>query len=415
MTINKFQGKTEKEAVEKAKKAMGPDTVIMSVREIKAKGFLSSFKASTYEVTAAVEEKEQYNGPLPKLKSPAPILRQDTISLAADEPIRITQDSKKPPEKREETDPEIKERLKNLQSLLEKQLGEDKEEKRTHPEEKEPEKPIEKPLPENGGNGVKFLKTLYGVLLDNEVDERYANDIIDDMEKASSGKNSIDLLLSNTYQKLVLKFGTPRTIELTGKKPKVVFFIGPTGVGKTTTIAKIASRMKVDQGKKVAFLTADTYRIAAAEQLRTYANILDSPLFVCYSPEEMNDGLSRFKDYDLVLVDTAGFSHRNEAQRKDTKALIEALDPAYEKDVYLVLSAATKCRDLYEIADIYHEIADYKLIFTKLDETDVYGALLNVRLHSGAEISYVTNGQNVPDDIAVFHTQKIVKSILGGR
>ena len=203
---------------------------------------------------------------------------------------------------------------------------------------------------------------------------------------------------------MVLKFGQPQKIELVPGQPKIVFFIGPTGVGKTTTIAKVASRFKVDYGKKVAFLTADTYRIAAAEQLRTYANIL-----------EMNAAIERVKDYDLVLVDTAGFSYKNEDQRKDMRNLIESLDDKYEKDVYLVLSATTKYRDLMEIVDKYHEISDYKIIFTKLDETSSYGSLLNIRMYSGADVSYVTTGQNVPDDIEIFQSQKIVKQLLGGR
>ena len=221
--------------------------------------------------------------------------------------------------------------------------------------------------------------------------------------------------MSNVYQKLILKFGQPGKIELVSGQPKVVFFIGPTGVGKTTTIAKIASKFKVDSGKKVAFLTADTYRIAAAEQLRTYANILDTPFTIVYSAEELNTAVERVSDYDLVLVDTAGFSHKNETQREDIKKLIEHLDEKYEKEVYLVVSATIKYKDLLDIADIYHEIADYKIIFTKLDETTSYGNMLNIRMYSGAELSYVTDGQNVPDDIELFDTQKIVKQLLGGR
>ena len=411
MTINKFQGKTESEAVEKAKKEMGPGAVIMSVREIKSKGFLSSLRGSIFEVTAAVEDKEAYQSPIPPLTQPP--VKKETLSLAADEPIKINLPLQE--EKPKEPDPEIRQRLANLQTLLEKQLGEGKEaaqQKEKEPEEKE--EPVQK-LQEQGNEETKFLKTLYGVLLENEVDEHYANEILDDMKLATAGKMSVDLLLSNIYQKLILKFGTPKLIELGKKKPRVVFFIGPTGVGKTTTIAKIASRMKVDQGKKVAFLTADTYRIAAAEQLRTYANILDSPLFICYNAEEMNEALAKCRDYDLVLCDTAGFSHRNDSMRQDVKQLIGGLDRDFEKEVFLVLSATTKCRDLYEIADIYREVSDYKLIFTKLDETESFGSLLNVKLHSGAPISYITDGQNVPDDISPFHTQKIVKSILGGK
>jgi flagellar biosynthesis protein FlhF len=202
---------------------------------------------------------------------------------------------------------------------------------------------------------------------------------------------------------------------MTKGKTRVVFFIGPTGVGKTTTIAKIASRYKVEQDNRVALITADTYRIAATEQLRVYANILDVPMSVVYSSEELNDAIEKLQECDLIFVDTAGFSHRNETQREDIKNLIQNMDERWDKEVYLVLSATTKYKDLLEIVDIYREISDFKLIFTKLDETSAYGNLLNIKLYSGADLSYMTNGQNVPDDIELFNIQKIVKQILGGR
>ena len=214
---------------------------------------------------------------------------------------------------------------------------------------------------------------------------------------------------------MILKFGQPHGIDLNGKKPKVIFFIGPTGVGKTTTIAKIASKLKVEQGRKVAFLTADTYRIAAAEQLRTYANILDTPFNIIYSAEELNQAIENLEEYDAVLVDTAGFSHKSPNQKEDIKKLIQNVDIQYDNEVYLVLSATTKYKDLIEITDVYHEISDYKIIFTKLDETTTYGNVLNIKLYSKAEVSYITNGQNVPDDIELFNSQKIVKRLLGGR
>jgi flagellar biosynthesis protein FlhF len=129
----------------------------------------------------------------------------------------------------------------------------------------------------------------------------------------------------------------------------------------------------------------------------------------------MNHAIEKVADYDLVFVDTAGFSHKNESQREDMKRLIKGLSPDYEKEVYLVLSATTKYQDLLEIVDIYREISDYKLIFTKLDETTTYGNILNIKLYSGADLSYITNGQNVPADLEVFNTQKIVKQLLGGR
>ena len=196
---------------------------------------------------------------------------------------------------------------------------------------------------------------------------------------------------------------------------KIVFFIGPTGVGKTTTIAKLASRFCVEEKKRVVLLTTDTYRIAAAEQLRTYANILDVPFRVIYSVEEIVTAWNDFKDYDYILVDTAGHSHQNEEQKQMMKDYLDAISDEQGKEVYLVLSATTKYRDLVNIADTYAEMADYKLIFTKLDETMTLGNLFNLRMHTGAEMSYITCGQNVPNDIAEFNPQSTVRQLLGGR
>lgn len=427
MTINKFQGKTEEEAVEKAKSEMGEGAVIMNVKEIRPKGLFKSFKHSTFEVTAALEQKEQTVNPFSALNSHMKM--HDNINYAADEEIKPPMPERTETERRgseqeaagrtaapreqRKTRDGLEERIENLQSLLEKKLGTG-EDSRTVPEDAAEPK-LAQGIQQNQTETFRCIKMIYEILLENEVNERYINQILDDVEKSIRNGSSMDVILSNVYQKLVLKFGQPKRIELTPGQPKVIFFVGPTGVGKTTTIAKVASRFKVDMGKRVAFLTADTYRIAAAEQLRTYANILDTPLTIIYSVEEMMEAVERVKDYDVVLVDTAGFSHKNEAQRADTKRLVESLDDTYEKEVYLVLSATTKYKDLVEIADIYHEISDYKLIFTKLDETTTFGNLLNIRLYSGAEVSYVTTGQNVPDDIEVFQPQKIVKQLLGGR
>ncbi len=422
MIINKFQGKTEAEAIEKAKSEMGMDAVIMNVRTIKPKGVLSAFKKPTYEVTAAREEAEHA---MPASAFHSPLKMHEQINLAADEPIQVPPLAKKEEpeeneklgmfehvlkESRQETNG-IEERLDSLQNMIQHRFsGEEYSEEKL-------EKPLEK-TEQSGRTGAEnfhFVKMLYKTLLDNDVSEKYANQILDELENIMKAGNSVDHILSNVYQKMILKFGQPKPIDLSGPKPKVVFIIGPTGVGKTTTIAKIASKYKLEQGKKVAFLTADTYRIAATEQLRTYANILDEPCTIIYSAEEMNQAIENVEDYDLVLVDTAGFSHKSEAQREDIKHLIESVDEKYDKSVYLVISATTKYRDLLDIIDIYKEIADYKIIFTKLDETSTYGNLLNIRLYSNAELSYITNGQNVPDDIEIFDTQKIVKNLLGGK
>ncbi len=438
MTINKFQGKTESEAIEKAKKEMGQDVVIMSVKTVKPKGVFRAFKGIVYEVTAALEENgsDKVNMAPPQ-EAAAQARKPESINLAADEAIRIPMGAQsrmnetagrvmqqlqpQGGEAPEYAKPQsgahagtfahapantaaIEERLDSLQSLLEDRISAEK---------KNQEEGMGA-ANDQAQEGFSFVKMLYQTLLDNEVDEKYANQILDELEKITNKGSNIDYILSHIYQKLVLKFGQPKPIEFANARPTVAFFIGPTGVGKTTTIAKVASRYKVDEGKKVAFLTADTYRIAATEQLRTYANILDMPITIVYSAEEVRDAVNSLSEYDLILVDTAGFSHKNVAQCEDVKQLIGGLSADSKAEVYLVLSATTKYRDLQEMCDIYQTFADYKLIFTKLDETSCYGNLLNIHLYSGADLSYATYGQNVPDDIEVFDTQKIVKKLLGG-
>lgn len=413
MIINKFQGKTEEEATKKAKSELGENCVVMNVREIKPKGMFKSFKNSSFEVTAAMEEKEDYGyGSLSKPKK-----IQDNINLAADEDIVIPPPEKEfvipkvPPkpvtknvapakknpniiqESEEEELLSIEKRLDNLTNLLD-----------------------EKNIPVNplSQEELNYIRLIYSTLLKNEVNEKYANQVVAEIEKMIRPGNNLDMILSNFYQKLVLRLGRPEEITLHEKKPKVIFFIGPTGVGKTTTIAKIASKYKLEEHLDVALVTADTYRIAATEQLNVYAEILQVPLTVVYTPEELNVAIASYEEKDLIFVDTAGFSHKNEEQRNAMKELIAQVPDEIEKEVYLVLSATTKYSDLCNIADIYKDISEYKLIFTKLDETDTFGNILNIRLYTKAELSYITTGQNVPNDIELLDTQKIVKQLLGG-
>lgn len=395
MIIKKFQGKSESEATEAAKKELGNGVVVMNVKEVKRKGFLAFLKPKMVEVTVALEEEPD--------RALAP--RKDAAKIAAaaakEKNVAVLQKS-------ERTDKAIEEKLENLQSLLEKQFQKGEPEKEA--EEGKMAEEEEKPEDSN----VRFLKLLYHTMLENEINEKYANQIIDELDAVLKPNMPIDFMLSNVYQKMILKFGQPVGLTEAQKGPKVVFFVGPTGVGKTTTIAKIASRYCVDKRRKVALFTTDTYRIAAAEQLRTYANILEVPFRVIYSVEEMCQGIEEFSDYDFIFVDTAGHSHQNTKQREAMSEFINAVDEKIEKEVYLVVSATTKYKDLVSIAKTYSEMTEYKLIFTKLDETTSLGNLLNLKLHTGAQMSYVTCGQNVPDDMEDFNPQKTVKMLLGG-
>lgn len=415
MIIKKFQGKTEEEATESAKKELGSHIVIMNVRNVKRKGLLKFLRSQQVEVTVALEEESER---MAAARREEALKAQPLVSAIAqkqnsmesvkrpDPALQIKPEYTREEEKSLESDRTesrvIEEKLDNLHSLLEQQLQKPEEEKQEKAEDVPSE--IE-----------KFMKLLYNTMLENEVKEQYANQIIDEIEKLNKPDMPFDYALANIYQKMILKFEKPLGITDAEKGPKVVFFIGPTGVGKTTTIAKIASKFSVEAEKKVALLTADTYRIAAAEQLRTYANILEVPFRVIYSIEEVEQALQDFKDYDFILVDTAGHSYQNEAQRETMNQFVHSVDGLAEKEVYLVLSATTKYRDLINIADTYTAITDYKLIFTKLDETTTLGNLLNLKLHTGASLSYVTCGQNVPDDIEKFNPQKTVKQLLGGK
>ena len=402
MIIKKFQGKTEAQAVESAKKELGSNVVIMNVRNVKNKGLLSFLKPQVVEVTVALED-EPVNIIPPKKPEQRPQPPAKDIPVKAPEaPKEDGQERENAQAGKEAENKKLEEKINTLHSLLEQQLQKPEEAKDESEEQEETEVD-------------RFMKLLYYTMLENEVNEQYANQIVDEIKKINKPNMPFNYALANTYQKMILKFGKPMEIEPAEKGPKVIFFVGPTGVGKTTTIAKIASKFSVEGDKKVALLTADTYRIAAAEQLRTYANIMEVPFRVIYSTEEIEQALRDFRDYDFIMVDTAGHSPQNEAQKETMVGFIHSVDGLAEKDVFLVLSATTKYKDLLSIADSYSAMTEYNLIFTKLDETSTLGSLLNVRLHTGAPLSYVTYGQNVPEDIEVFNPQKTVKQLLGGK
>lgn len=411
MQIKKFQAKTEAEAMQQVKEELGKDAVVMNVRTIKPKGIYRLFKKSMIEVTAAIEDNRSYNSGeemLAKLQELQNSNEKETVAKTSEKENLNRKD--KIPE--ENGNKKIEDKLNSLQELLEKQMQlKLEEEKAQHQEEKMLE---EKSEPEDTNQNDACIQLIYSQLVANEVDSKFAETIINEIKNNLSKDAALDNVLASIYQKIILKLGQPKTIQIGETEPKFIFFVGPTGVGKTTTIAKIASELKVQKKNKIALITSDTYRIAAVEQLRTYANILGVPLKVVYSEEEMKTAREEFGEYDLVLVDTAGRSHKSREQRDDLERLLRAI-PEEERDTYLVLSATTKYRDLLSIADVYSDITKYNIVFTKLDETSCIGNILNIRMHTGAELSYATSGQNVPEDIEIINPQNIAKQLLGGQ
>lgn len=410
MIIKKFQAETEKEAILLAQNELGKDAIVMNIKTMNPKGIFKMFRKSKVEVTAAIDEKEEGTFKA-QMKQAEEASKQEEKKKEEKE---VTLEGKK-----EEKESAIEEKLNNLAKMIEKEMELKKEssikEKEGEEEKKEENKEAEKKDSKEDYNRA-MIELVQKQLMDHEVEQEFAREIVKDIENKKDVKLKIDDVLANVYQRIVLKLGQPDMIELehnTGNGPKLIYFIGPTGVGKTTTIAKIASKLKLEKKAKVALITADTYRIAAVEQIRTYANILSIPIKVVYEPEEIKKTIEEFSDYDLILVDTAGRSHKNEEQCNDLKSLLEA-SKDYKQEIYLVLSAATKYRDLVKITETYSKITNYKLIFTKLDETGCLGNILNIRMLTKLPLSYATNGQNVPDDICVLDAQNIAKQLLGG-
>ena len=402
MVIKKFQAKTEEEAILLAKNELGKNATVMNIKTVKPKGIQKMFRKPSVEITAAVDEEQDYSNGEEMLS------KMQEIQRNIQEAQRLEAEKQKEDVSQEDNAMTIENKLDNLQQMLEKQMfTEEKEEEQKQKIEKE-----EKPVAESKADAC--IRLVREQLINNEVEENYADLILDEIKNTIKKDTAFDQILASIYQKIVLKLGKTNLIKGAGEQTKYIYFIGPTGVGKTTTIAKIASDLKLHKKVKLALITSDTYRIAAVEQLRTYANILGVPLKVVYSDEEMKKAKEEYADYDVVLIDTAGRSHKNMEQTEDIERLIKAI-PEEMRDVYLVLSATTKYKDLVKISETYTKVTKYNLIFTKLDETCCIGNILNVKMLTGAALSYSTSGQTVPDDIEKINPQKIAKQLLGGQ
>ncbi|MBP1691019.1 MAG: Flagellar biosynthesis protein FlhF [Bacteroidetes bacterium] len=257
------------------------------------------------------------------------------------------------------------------------------------------------------------LQKAYGRLVQHDVDERLAADII----QSVYARLSQDQMTNKLYlekQLLAAIAGIIPTVEAEKsrrKKTRVIALVGPTGVGKTTTIAKLAAINKLLSGLEVGLISADTYRIGAIEQLRTFAGIADIPMDVVYKPVEMGAALKKFRTKDVVFVDTVGRSQRSKKELYDLAKFVFAADP---DETHLVLNASTNVKTCEEIIDQFKVVKPNRLIFSKLDEAATYGPMLSIIHRHHLPLSYVTTGQAVPDDIRRVEASQLAAMVYSG-
>jgi flagellar biosynthesis protein FlhF len=416
MKIKKFEGKDEQEIMRRVKDDLGPSAIILSIKRKPHRGLFAFFKPPAVIVTAAYEEKTS----LQKLweESEQGYARDPRGTglgdMNAEAAVKKPAAAEPASANRVMQEVQLADQQQRIRSLENKLMMTEELLAKVVAQLNVAEQMARHPRPRKYENSLIeiFYESLIGQGVTPEIAERLLEDVdaIDEREKID-----ITLIVRIVYNTIIGILGEPNAIGTSlapeGARAFPVVFMGPTGVGKTTTIAKLSSILTLRHGLRVGLITADTYRIAAVEQLKTYADILGLDIQVVYGNNEIENSLNILTPgNDIVLIDTAGRSHRNEENLAELKALLENIT---DVKCYLVLSVATKYEDLLNIVNTYTAVTDFDIIFTKLDETTVLGSILNICYLTERKISYVTFGQNVPDDIEIVHPEKLAKALLG--
>lgn len=422
MKVRQFRARTMQEALARVKSEMGREAVLLYTRRYKVGGLFGLFGQEMVEVTAAVnEEAAAAAGPgsVPTLTriqdfQPTPTPSPAPIATAAPPAITAL------PSANGATAGNGERGGATLMPFMPRPVPEqrpvaDDSDMGTQLETvKEMVSQVIRRL--DGGDALNgypdCLRRMFSSLIGAETEEDLAKEIvvkIADLTKRSEFDNAGAVRILGTY--LERMFGKAQPIDCSSSGRRVIALIGPTGVGKTTTIAKLAANFAVIEKKKVALITADTYRIAAVEQLKTYGDIIGVPVDVVFTPKELKLAVEMHRDADLIIIDTAGRSHKNEMQMSELKGFLDAAMPT---ETYLVVAVNSSLRDAREALRMYGKVGFDRLIFTKLDETSHFGLMLNLTAQVRKPMSYFTTGQSVPDDIEVASPQRIARLILEG-
>lgn len=379
MIIKKYTVNNMNEALTRIRYDLGKDAIIVSQRKIKKGGFLGLFSKKMIEVTAAIDNnksnsKESMEEGIEAVKR----LMKNKVNEHKNKYNEDTEASKlikaqnSPSKDNEELVKEVQEMRNMLKDMM------------------------------NSSSAVNTPKSkLHMKLESSDVDSKIISEIVKMVNEISDDRTEEEKLkeIVNNMVKVSQN-----------KEENVIVLVGPTGVGKTTTIAKLAGRLSLIENKKVGLITIDTYRIGAVEQLKTYADIMNIPFNVVFTIKDMQSALESMSDCDVILVDTTGRSSKNTMQISELRAFI---DKVKTENIHLVISCTTKNKDIDVIVNGYKPLNYNNVIITKLDETSTYGSILNIVKSAKKPISFITTGQNVPDDIKLLTAEEITKLILG--
>jgi flagellar biosynthesis protein FlhF len=374
MQIQTFRAKTMQQALDMVRRELGPEAAVLHTRELNSGLLGRIFRGREYEIAAACDA-------------------QIPTRFAPHEPAFET--------------PELSvDYRQKYRDDFRAQYGSDLDELNFMSTEL-----TQRP----GDSAIQHLPAalfeLYTDLIEAELEERIAQEFIEHLRSETTVDLTDIFAMRGELTRLVeSELHVSGPLRTSAAEGRVVALVGPTGVGKTTTIAKLAANYRLRENKTVGLITVDTYRIAAVEQLRTYAEIIDLPMEVVSTPREMREAIARMKSLDLVLMDTAGRSPRDEVRIQELRTILAEANPA---EVHLVLSATTGAKSLITTAERFATVGTTALVVTKLDEATGLGNLLSVSRSCGLPISYVTDGQNVPDDIRIAQQRALAQQILG--
>ncbi|AFQ45736.1 flagellar biosynthesis protein FlhF [Desulfosporosinus meridiei] len=383
MRVRRFVGDNVSETMGKVKRELGSDAVILQTREFNDGGFFGLFGKKKVEITAAIEE-----APVIAQKTPTSNFGHEAEAVKPPLPRQVL-DTK-------EQSQDLQAEIKSMRLLLEQMNKQMKE--RTDLKEEKSDWPsaLQRWVDHLRGRGISesLVKRLVSHVQHTLSSEEWADDA------------KVYARLETNVCQLCGQIGL---IQPGIEKPRIVALIGPTGVGKTTTIGKLAAGFSIVDKRRVALITADTYRVAAVEQLKTFGEIIGVPVEVVMTPSGLSEALQLHSDKELIFIDTAGRSPHHELHMSELRSFLDEAQPDF---TMLVMSASTQSADQYRIYKRFEDLTTH-LIFTKLDETGSAGSILNLIGQTTLPTAYLTNGQNVPDDIEAATPQRLARYIIG--